>query len=363
MKIISFFLYPIALIYGMINFFRNKCYDWGIFKKTAFGFPVIAVGNLSMGGSGKTPHVEYLVRLLKYNFNLATLSRGYGRSSKGFIIATAKSHSREIGDEPVQFKQKFQDILVAVDERRVHGIKQIKNKYPKTEIIILDDAFQHRAVKPGLSILLTDFHNLYPEDYLFPSGRLREFRSGARRADIIIVTKTPTILSPITIRRIQGLIKPRPYQKLYFSYIKYGAITLMPGSKAPNTPDNFNTVLLFAGIANIYPLEEHVRGLTNHLEILHFNDHHDYTTKDFDKIRERFENIYTRNKIIITTEKDAMRLCLPEVPEFISDLPIYYIPIEIKIHRDFRKDFNDQIINYVTENTPNSRFYTKPDSN
>ncbi len=360
MKIISFFLYPIALLYGMINFLRNKCYDWGILRKTSFNFPVISVGNLSMGGSGKTPHVEYLVRLLKNNFKLATLSRGYGRNTRGFLIASAKSHSKEIGDEPVQFKQKFPDLLVAVDEKRVHGIRQLKNKHPEIEVVVLDDAFQHRALKPGLNILLTDFHNLYPEDYPFPTGQLREFRNGSKRADIIIVTKTPSILSPITVRRIQGLIKPKPYQKLYFSYIKYGLITLMPGSKAPEVPDKYNTVLMFAGIANIYPLEEHVRLLTNHLEILQFGDHHDYTLKDLEKIREKFETIYTRNKIIITTEKDAMRLSLPEIPEFISDLPIYYIPIEIKIHRDYRKDFNDQIINYVTENSTNSKIHSKP---
>jgi len=359
-KIISFFLYPIALLYGMINFLRNKCYDWGILRKTSFNFPVISVGNLSMGGSGKTPHVEYLVRLLKNNFKLATLSRGYGRNTRGFLIASAKSHSKEIGDEPVQFKQKFPDLLVAVDEKRVHGIRQLKNKHPEIEVVVLDDAFQHRALRPGLNILLTDFHNLYPEDYPFPTGQLREFRNGSKRADIIIVTKTPSILSPITVRRIQGLIKPKPYQKLYFSYIKYGLITLMPGSKAPEVPDKYNTVLMFAGIANIYPLEEHVRLLTNHLEILQFGDHHDYTLKDLEKIREKFETIYTRNKIIITTEKDAMRLSLPEIPEFISDLPIYYIPIEIKIHRDYRKDFNDQIINYVTENSTNSKIHSKP---
>ncbi len=361
MKIISFLLYPVALLYGMINFLRNKCYDWGILRKTSFNFPVISVGNLSMGGSGKTPHVEYLVRLLKNNFKLATLSRGYGRNTRGFLIASAKSHSKEIGDEPVQFKQKFPDLLVAVDERRVHGIRQLKNKHPEIEVVVLDDAFQHRALKPGLNILLTDFHNLYPEDYPFPTGQLREFRNGSKRADIIVVTKTPSILSPITVRRIQDLIKPKPHQKLYFSYIKYGPITLMPGSKAPEVPDKYNTVLMFAGIANIYPLEEHVRGLTNHLEILQFNDHHNYSSKDLEKIREKFETIYTRNKIIITTEKDAMRLSLPAVPEFISDLPIYYIPIEIKLHRDYRKDFNDQIINYVTENSSNSRIHSKPD--
>ncbi len=361
MKIISFLLYPVALLYGMINFLRNKCYDWGILRKTSFNFPVISVGNLSMGGSGKTPHVEYLVRLLKNTFKLATLSRGYGRNTRGFLIASSKSHSKEIGDEPVQFKQKFPDLLVAVDERRVHGIRQLKNKHPEIEVVVLDDAFQHRALKPGLNILLTDFHNLYPEDYPFPTGQLREFRNGSKRADIIVVTKTPSILSPITVRRIQDLIKPKPHQKLYFSYIKYGPITLMPGSKAPEVPDKYNTVLMFAGIANIYPLEEHVRGLTNHLEILQFNDHHNYSSKDLEKIREKFETIYTRNKIIITTEKDAMRLSLPAVPEFISDLPIYYIPIEIKLHRDYRKDFNDQIINYVTENSSNSRIHSKPD--
>jgi len=344
----------------MMNLLRNKCYDWGILKRTTFDFPVISVGNLTMGGSGKTPHVEYLIRLLKHSFKIATLSRGYGRTTKGFYLATEKSHSKEIGDEPVQFRQKFPDVIVAVDEKRVHGIRTLKASNPEIDIIFLDDAFQHRAVKPGLSILLTDFHNLYPEDYPFPTGHLREFRNGAKRADLIVVTKTPAILSPITIRRIQGLIKPKPYQRLYFSYIKYGSITLLPGSKAPYVPENYNTILLFAGIANIYPLEEHIRLLVNHVEIIQFEDHHDYTLKDLQKIRDRFENIYTRNKIIITTEKDAMRLCLPKIPEFISDLPIYYIPIEIKIHRDFRKDFNDQIINYAKENSTNSKFHPKP---
>lgn len=347
------------MIYGIITFIRNKCYDWGIFKSTGFDLPVISVGNLSMGGTGKTPHVEYLINLLNEDFKIAILSRGYKRKTKGFLLADKQSTSLDIGDEPLQIVRKFSKTNVAVDESRVHGINEIIKRIPETEAIILDDAFQHRAVKPGLSILLTDFQNLYPEDYTFPVGTLREFRLGAKRADIIMVTKTDKTLSPITVRRITGLIKPREHQKLYFSYIRYGKLTPLPGMTTPLPEGNINTVLLVAGIANVYPLQEHVLQMTTNLETLKFDDHHRYTPKDYQKIRENFENIFSKNKIIITTEKDAMRMAIPEMPELLSDLPIYYIPIEIKIHKEFRKDFNDQLKQYVRENKRNSNIHQK----
>lgn len=354
MKILRFILYPFALLYGLIVCVRNKLFDWGIMKSKSFDFPVISVGNLSVGGTGKTPHVEYLINLLKKDFKVATLSRGYKRNTKGYLEAEITSVANDIGDESVQKKQKFPKVLVSVDENRPHGIKKLIGDHPETDVVILDDAFQHRSVKPGLNILLTDFHKLYPENFLLPMGTLREFRKGARRADIIIITKTLPTLSPITVRRITGLIKPQEHQKLYFSFIKHGRLTPVPGTKTPSEiPHKVNTILVFAGIANMYPLDDHVGKMANHLEKLRFKDHHKYTTKDLSKIREAFENIFTKDKIIVTTEKDAMRLFFPKIPDILKDLPIFYIPIEIKIHKNFRTEFNDQIVNYVRKNSGN----------
>jgi len=353
-RIFIFLLYPFALLYGLIALLRNKFYDWGVIKSTKFALPVISVGNLSVGGTGKTPHVEYLIKLLKKDYTVATLSRGYKRNSKGYFEAGMDSTAGEVGDEAVQKKQKFPEVAVVVNEKRVRGIKKLLADHPQTEVIILDDAFQHRSVKPGLNILLSDFHKLYPEDYPLPMGTLREFRSGAKRADMIVITKCPNTLSPITARRITSLIKPRDHQKLYFSFIKYGQISPVPGLK--NVPDlarSVNNVLVFAGIANMYPLVDHVRQMANQVEVLRFSDHHKYSTQDLSKIKEAFDNIFARNKIIITTEKDAMRLFFPNIPDILKNLPIFYIPIEIKIHKEYRAEFKDQIKNYVKENSGN----------
>ena len=359
MRFLLFLLFPFALLFGLVAYLRNKCYDWGIFKSTSFDFPVISIGNLSMGGTGKTPHVENLIRLLSVKYNVSMLSRGYKRKSKGFVVAGPDSTSADVGDEPLQVKKKFENITVAVDRDRVRGINKIMEQMPDTDVILLDDAFQHRAVKPGLSILLTDFHKLYPEDYPFPVGSLREFRKGARRADIIIVTKTPKVLSPITVRRIAGLIKPREHQKLYFSTIRYGELTPLPGLGMEVPEGSISSILLFAGIANMYPLQDHVSKMCNHLFQLKYGDHHKFTRSDYHRIRRKFEGIFTQNKIIVTTEKDAMRIAYPKIPEELEGLPIYYIPIQTKIHKEFRKDFNDQIRTYVRENTGDSSIHQK----
>lgn len=354
MRIFLFLLYPFALLYALVLLLRNKAYDWGLLKSKQFDVPVISVGNLSMGGTGKTPHVEYLIKLLKGDRKPVVISRGYKRKSRGFVMAAPGSTSVDIGDEPLQIHRKFPEITVAVDGNRVRGINRLLQERPATDVILLDDAFQHRAVKPGLSILLTDFHNLYAEDFPVPVGTLREFRSGAHRADIIIVTKSGRTLSPITVRRITDLLKPRPHQQLFFSYISYGSLTPLPGSSAQLPAEKVSSVLLFAGIANIYPLQDHVVSLSNYQEIMEFGDHHRYTEKDYQKIRKGFENLFIKNKIIITTEKDAMRIAIPQIPELLADLPVFYIPIEIKIHTEFRKNFNEQIRNYVRSNSGNS---------
>ncbi|HZK09289.1 MAG TPA: tetraacyldisaccharide 4'-kinase [Bacteroidales bacterium] len=354
MRIFLFLLYPFALLYALVLMLRNKAYDWGLLRSKRFDVPVISVGNLSMGGTGKTPHVEYLIELLKDEYQPAVISRGYKRKSRGFVMAAPQSTSMDIGDEPLQISRKFPEIKVAVDGNRVRGIRQMLQKHPSTDVVLLDDAFQHRAVKSGLSILLTDFHNLYAEDYPVPVGTLREFRSGAHRADIIIVTKTGRTLSPITVRRLDELLKPRPHQQLFFSYISYGPLTPLPGSTAELPEEKVSSVLLFAGIANTYPLKEHVMKISNYQEMIEFSDHHHYTQKDYEKIRKQFEDIFVKNKIIITTEKDAMRIAIPQIPELLADLPVFYIPIEIKIHTEFRKSFNEQIRNYVRTNPGNS---------
>jgi len=339
-------------MYGIIILIRNKLFDWKIIPSKSFDIPVISVGNLSVGGTGKSPHVEYLVSLLKNNFIVAVLSRGYKRKSKGFVLADETKSVSDIGDEPFQFFTKFKDVKIAVDEKRTKGIQILQKKFPDLETIILDDAFQHRYVKPGLSILLTDFHQLYTNDYPLPGGKLREFRSGAKRADIIIVTKTSKVLSPITRRRVTELINPQQFQKLYFSYIKHGKLKQIPGIDfIPDKNIKYNSILLMAGIANTYPLELFLKKYCEELDILKFPDHHLFTQKDAGKIVETFENIITKNKIIVTTEKDTMRLIQPEIIETIKYLPICYVPIEIMFHQEDKKEFNKQIIDYVRKNT------------
>ena len=354
MNLLRLILFPFSLLYGFITWSRNKCFDKNILPSKSFEIPVISVGNLTMGGTGKSPHIEYLIRLLSEDYKVATLSRGYKRKTKGFILADDQTTAKEIGDEPFQFKSKFENIQVAVDEKRVRGISKIQEQIPEVDAILLDDAFQHRYVKPGLSILLTDFHNLYSQDYIVPSGSLREFPSGARRADIIVVTKCAKVLSPLTRIRINEELKPLPHQELYFSYIEHGAYTPIPGIKfIPDKKKKYSTILLFAGIANSYPLEFYLKNLCIDLEILKFPDHHEYNKKDVTLILETFDSIFSQNKIIVTTEKDAMRLMYPEYIKMLKHYPVCYIPIEIKFHKEDKIKFDNQILQYVKENTRN----------
>ncbi len=354
MNLLRLILYPLSLLYGFVTWIRNKCFDKNILKSKSFEIPVVSVGNLTMGGTGKTPHVEYLIRLLSDKYKIATLSRGYKRKTKGFILAEDLSTADEIGDEPFQFKSKFENIQVAVDEKRVNGIEKLKANNPDLEVVLLDDAFQHRYVKPGLSILLTDFHNLYCQDYLFPSGSLREFRTGAGRADIIIVTKCAKVLSPITRQRVNDELKPQIHQQLFFTYIEHGDFKAIPGIKfIPEKKKKYVTILLVAGIANSYPLEFYLKNHCIDLEIIKFPDHHQYNKKDIIGIVEAFDSILSQNKMIVTTEKDIMRLLPPEFIKMLKHYPICYVPIEIKFHKEDKIKFDNQIIQYVKENSRN----------
>lgn len=357
MKFIRTVLFPVSLLYGIIVFFRNKLYDWKYLPSTEFKTPTISVGNLTMGGTGKTPHIEYLIRLLKTEFYIATLSRGYGRKTEGFVLADTQSDSADIGDEPLQFKKKFSGIRVAVDADRVNGIKKLKENYPSLQTILLDDAFQHRAVKLGLSIVLSDYNRLYLNDYMVPTGSLREFRCGIKRADIIIVSKCPEVFLPIERKRLIQEINPLPHQQLYFSYLKYGDFIPLYADSNPFTKEyyfeHYYSVVLLTGIANTKALEYYLKRKIKNIVPAKFADHHQFTKNDLKKVKDIFDSISSVNKIILTTEKDAMRLQTPELKAVLDGLPIFYIPIVVDFHDNDKNNFNERVLQYVKANQRN----------
>ena len=338
---IVFFL-PLSLVYGLLILIRNKLFDWKILRGKKFSVPIISVGNLSMGGTGKTPQVEYLIRLLKEHKRVAVLSRGYKRKTRGFLEATPQSSYLDIGDEPMQYATKYPDITVAVCAKRAKAISKLLAKPEPPEVIILDDAFQHRYVKPSLNILLTDYYNLYVDDFIFPSGTLREFRRGAKRADIVVVTKTNTVLPSVDRKIIQKKLHLQPHQKLYFSYINY----LQPVSihdPQKTLSKHVTAIFMIAGIANPYPFEEHLRNYCIDLRPFIFPDHHCFTKKEILKILEKFDRHLSRNKVIVTTEKDAQRLKIEPFLSLLQSLPVYYVPILSAFHEDKKCPFDEKI--------------------
>jgi len=343
-------LLPVALLYGIVIACRNWLYDSGILPSTEFKTSVISIGNLSVGGSGKSPMTEYLIRLLKENFLLATLSRGYMRHTSGFLLTENDSTSIQVGDEPLQFKKKFPELLVAVDENRKHGIQKLLERFPELKIILLDDAFQHRRVKPGLSMLLTEYTNMFYDDFLLPAGSLREWRAGKKRADIFVVTKCPDNLTPVEKRIIQKKISPDAHQHVFFSHIKYGepvplftsAPLLLKEIEARDM-----TVILLEGISNPVPLEDFLQKKKIKTTPLFYPDHHEYTFVEVTVLVEKFKSIASPSKIIITTEKDAMRLDKPGLVEVLHELPVYYIPIETTFDEKEKSEFDQLVTDYV----------------
>lgn len=351
MEFLKLFLLPFAVLFGIVTWIRNKLFDFKILPSSTFNVPVISVGNLCAGGTGKTPHVEYLLRLFGSGSDLATLSRGYGRKTNGFRIGGAEDHAGTIGDEPAQFANKFPQITVAVDERRKRGMEHLLRLQTPPSVFILDDAFQHRYVKPGFSILLTDYHNLYTNNYMLPFGTLRESRSGAARADIIVVTKTPFVLSPIERQRIIDAINPKPHQTVVFSFIRYGELrSLWNQQETISNNNRCSVIMMVAGIANSYPMEFELKNRCNDLVISRYKDHHTYTERDFKEINQKFSDIYTRNKLLVTTEKDAMRMLDPKIRSYASQLPFYYLPIEIDFHNGDKQLFDQTLLTYARKN-------------
>jgi tetraacyldisaccharide 4'-kinase len=357
---INKWLLPLSHIYGAATYFRNKLFDWGILQSKSFNIPTICIGNISVGGTGKTPHTEYLVNLLRNQYKVAVLSRGYKRHSRGYLLANEDSQARVIGDEPFQIKNKFSDIRVAVDENRCHGIEQLLQlKDPEVDVILLDDAFQHRYVKAGINILLTDYNRLFCEDKLLPAGRLRESRKGKNRAQIVIVTKCPADIKPIDFKIISKQLDLFPFQKLYFSTFQYGKLTpvfknLEQTERALSSIQADEQILLLTGIASPLTLVNELHNYTSHVDYLAFDDHHDFSAKDMELLHERFNQIKAEKKIIVTTEKDAARLL--HHPALKNELKsyLYALPIEVKILQNQEKKFNQNIIGYVRENKKNS---------
>ncbi|MGB7786815.1 MAG: tetraacyldisaccharide 4'-kinase, partial [Salinimicrobium sp.] len=308
-------LYPFSLLYGGITFLRNKFYDEGIFKSHSYELPVIAVGNLSVGGTGKTPMVEYLIELLKQDRKVAALSRGYKRSSKGFHLVKGTETAAEVGDEPLQFKKKFPEVLVAVDESRSHGIEELLKNSDPPEIILLDDAFQHRQVKAGFYILLTPYQNLYSDDLVLPAGDLRESRSGAKRADVVVVTKCAENLSAEEQEKIAAKLNLQPEQELYFSSITYSGEVLGKGKKLQLKELQKRHFSLVTGIANPAPLVRHLQEQGLSFDHIAFPDHHNFTTSEIKDLQNK--------GLILTTEKDYMRL-----KNDIFEENLFYLPIQ-----------------------------------
>lgn len=350
MKYLRLLLFPFSLIYGLVIIMRNWLYDTGLFESREFDVPVIAVGNLDVGGAGKSPMAEYLISLLKSEYKLATLSRGYRRTTKGFLVAGEDTVATQIGDEPAQFKHKFPEITVAVCEKRVVGIEQLKADH---DLIILDDAYQHRAVKPGLSVLLFDYNSIRDTQFLLPAGNLREPFSGRWRADIIVISKCPEELSDVAQKKIADKINPLPYQQLYFTMISYLPLHEMRESRKNVVIDADTTVFLLTGIANPAPLVSHIK--TQTLNVIHHNypDHHSFSLKNITKLANDFSACRSQKKLIITTEKDAQRLGLHELTEILNQLPLYIQPIGVKFLQH-QQIFDQTVLNYVREYLPHS---------
>ncbi len=324
LKSFRYLLLPLSFLYGVVIWIRNWLFDKNIFKSAAFNFPVICVGNIAVGGTGKTPMTELLVDFLQHHYKTATLSRGYKRKTKGFAIANAQSTALDIGDEPMQFHQKFPDVIVAVGEERLVAIPQLLHEVPATEVIILDDAFQHRSVKAGLNIVLTEYRNLYTRDFMLPAGDLRDVRTSMKRADIIIVTKTKPDLTAAEKEAIIKEISPSATQKVFFTSIIYGQpYHLFNNNKTVLDPSL--DVLLMCGIANPKPLQDFLNNYVHSYDMLRYPDHHIFTSDDLDDIRKQFDRIPSQHKMIITTEKDAVRL--QKFAKELADYPIFAIPI------------------------------------
>jgi tetraacyldisaccharide 4'-kinase len=332
-------LWPFSLVYGFITLMRNKCYDWGIFKSYVIPEKSICIGNLSVGGTGKTPHVAYLAEFLKDKFETSILSRGYGRKTKGFLLVNPNNSAEQVGDEPLFYASIFnKNVHVAVCEKRAEGVQELQQLFPSNQLIILDDAYQHRAVKAGLNILLTEFNVPFSSDLVLPAGNLREFRSGKKRAQIVIVTKCPKEIGDADKMRLANSLKVKT-ETLFFSETVYAPIKAFGQERS-----SIKKVLLVTGIANPSPLFAEIAQKYD-VEHVKFGDHHAFTKQDIEEIHQKFDTFACKETIILTTEKDFMRLKAVSASWKLDDYPWYCQPITVKI--DNENTFKALINQYV----------------
>lgn len=349
MLLIKLLLSPLMLLYRLVLWFRNKLYDWEIFGSTQFDIPVINVGNLSVGGSGKTPHIEYLCRILTKNqMNTAVLSRGYKRRTKGYLLVDPNEPAYLFGDESFQIARKFKHIAVGVCENRVLGVPNLLMDAPATNVILLDDAYQHRAITAGLNILLTPYHKPYYQDELLPFGTLREYAAGYVRANMILVTKCPANLNETTANEIAKKLNPLPNQSVYFSSLQYHQMRDVL-TEDLITPKNETFIYCFAGIADTLPLEDYLKSNYKNYYLRKFSDHKNYDYALLEALVNDFKQIEASVKILLTTEKDAVKLRNSEFSHFFSNITLAYLPISVQILFDKEQHFENQILNYVND--------------
>jgi len=344
------YLFPFSMLYYSIVQTRNKFFDLGWIKSKKFQIPIISVGNISVGGTGKTPHIEYLISILNEKYTLATISRGYKRKTSGFIEVSAQSKASEVGDEPLQIKQKFKDTLVIVDEKRVHAVEKLIADKKVPQVILLDDAYQHRHITPGLNILLVDYNRLITKDYMLPVGRLREPSNNSSRADIVILTKCPEFLNPIDFRIMGKELNLFPYQNLFFTTLKYNSLKPLFGQHAKYK--NINDLagietLIVTGIANPNPIYHKLENEGAIISKIAFPDHYEFKPADINKIQHAFNAIKEKKKVIICTEKDAVRFKTGKFAKDLRNMPIYSLPIEILFHNNEEAKFRTQIENFI----------------
>lgn len=360
-SLVRILLYPLALLYGAVVWLRNRLYDGGVFSSVSFSVPVIVVGNLSVGGTGKTPHVEYLLRLLKDRYRIATMSRGYKRHTSGFLLADEKANALRIGDEPMQYHLAFPDVAVSVAEERMTGIPALLQRRPEIEAVILDDAFQHRSVKPGRAVLITDYAKPFYTDYILPYGTLRESRKAARRAHIIVVSKCPPAMTAAEAETIRARINPTPEQQVFFSAIEYGeAYDLL--SRNPLSLAG-KSALIVVGIAKPAPLEKYVSSLAAQTHLLSYPDHHYFISKDIDEIESTLQGWNAPEKMILTTEKDAARLLLHRERLQKDGWQVAVLPIQVRFLLDGGPHFDEAILSYVEKEVAENRvFFGEPEA-
>ena len=356
---INEWLSPLSWLYAIGVETRNALFDMSILPSRSYDIPIINIGNITVGGTGKTPHVEYLVQLLSRDYKVAVLSRGYKRRSKGYVLATPESRVEDIGDESWQMKHKFPNVYVAVDANRRRGIERLMHDDATrdVEVILLDDAFQHRYVKPGMNILLFDYHRMITDDRLLPAGRLRENVSAKRRANMVIVSKCPHDITPMGFRVIQSALQLQPFQQLYFSTLRYSDLRQMAGSKviplSSLRSENYH-ILLLTGIGSPLQMEQDLRRYCQQIKSMPFSDHHRFSDKDVPSIQQALRQL-ARPSIIVTTEKDATKLQgLGALDETVRD-SIYILPVRVCIMKDETQTLNNNIIDYVRNNPRNSK--------